>query len=223
MYITAWAESLTKEIYDAWKTRYVFWKPGIKVWYAPVVQDPKLLIITLQPGGGQADFEAENLGAFEAGDFSTTSNDYVEATYVSAKKIRSFFDFDPTHEILKHSVVVPLVFFRSPSISVWNNDLSPNKRAEMEGLCFAKTKEIVDTVNPEKILVIGMKAYKKLKELLGTIQDEKVAYARRGGAEELVITASSNGTPICAVMHFSGSHINKTDWQKMKEMFKGWL
>lgn len=222
MNIQTWADSLTKEIYDAWKAKYVFWKPGIKVWYAPVVEHPKLLIITLQPGGGQADFETENLEAFEAGDFTQGTNEYIEANYVSAKKIRSFFDFDPTYEVLKQSVIVPLVFFRSPSISVWNNDLSPNKCAEMEGLCFAKTKEVVDTVKPKKIFVIGMKAYKKLKDLLGTVEDERVVYARRGGAEELVITASSNGTPICAVMHFSGSHINKADWQMMQTLFKEW-
>ncbi len=220
MDITTWAHNLTKDIYDTWTAKYAFWKPGIKVFYSPAVQNPKLLIVTMQPGGGEEDFEKEDKTRFEQGDFAVHANDYIETNYRMAVKTRDFFDANLT--LLKESVIVPLVFFRTPSVHVWDKELSPQKKAEMEKYSFSKTKEIVDTVNPEKILVIGIKTYKKLKELLGTVGNETVLHKRAGNGEPMAITADYDGKKIFAVIHFTGARLNKTDWKALKELFRNW-
>ncbi|MES2224910.1 MAG: hypothetical protein V4478_02895 [Patescibacteria group bacterium] len=217
------AQAITKTIYETWKTKYAFWKYGIKVFYAPVIENPKLMIISYQPGGGEADFEKEDREQFEKGEFAPTFNTYIDTNYTMAKKVRSFFDFDPQHALLKESVIFPLIFFRTPSANIWDKELSVNKRTEMEAYSFSKTKEIVDTVKAEKILVIGLKAYKKLKTILGNIENEQVVYARRNGSEDMAITAEYKGTPIFAVIHFSGAKINRQDWATLKELFKNWI
>lgn len=222
MDITAWAHNLTKEIYDTWTAKYAFWKPGMKVFYSPAIQDPKLMIVTYQPGGGQEDFEKEDSARFEQGDFAVHGNDYIDTNYRMAVKTRSFFDFDPTLALLKESVIVPLLFFRAPSVHVWEKDLSPQKKAEMEKFAFSKAKEIVDTVHPKKILVIGIKTYKKLKELLGEVQNETVIHTRNGNGEQMAVTAEYQGIKLFAVIHFTGARLNKTDWKTLKELFKSW-
>jgi hypothetical protein len=223
MNMTTFAETITKEIYETWKTKYAFWKYGIKVFYAPVIEKPKLMIITLQPGGGQADFETEDQQYFEKGEFAPQMNAYIDTNYTMAKKVRSFFDFDPEYALLKESVIFPLIFFRSPSANIWDKELSPNKREELENYSFLKTKEIVDTIHSEKILVIGLKAYKKLKVLLGGVENEKILYSRRNGSEDMAISAEYKGTPIFAVIHFSGAKINRNDWETLKGLFKQWI
>ena len=51
MDITKWAEDLTEEVYNEWKTKYSFWEDGFKVFNSPVRYRPELMIISLNPGG----------------------------------------------------------------------------------------------------------------------------------------------------------------------------
>ena len=56
MDITKWAEDLTEEVYNEWKTKYSFWEDGFKVFYSPVRYRPELMIISLNPGGTKRKF-----------------------------------------------------------------------------------------------------------------------------------------------------------------------
>ncbi|MBY0376696.1 hypothetical protein K2P96_01860, partial [Patescibacteria group bacterium] len=174
-------------------------------------------------GGKQIDFEKESKELFERGDFSTTINTYTDMNFTMSKRVRDFFDFDTDFGLLKKSVIFPLIFFRSPSIDVWNKELSLNKRTEMEEYSFDKVKEIVTTVNPAKILIIGIKTYKKLKELLPEIDNEKIVYVRQGAMKPMAITAEYGNKKIFVTIHFSGARINKIDWQGIKDLFKVWI
>jgi hypothetical protein len=38
---SAWAETLTNNVYEKWKSDYSFWEPGFKVFYSPIVKNIK--------------------------------------------------------------------------------------------------------------------------------------------------------------------------------------
>lgn len=50
-YLENWAEKLTEEVYQAWKSEYSFWKLGFALFYSPVHMNPKIMIIGRNPGG----------------------------------------------------------------------------------------------------------------------------------------------------------------------------
>ena len=95
MDITKWAEDLTEEVYNEWKTKYSFWKPGFAVFSAPVRYRPELMIISLNPGGGEKDFQVENYPNYKNGDFSITEHTPDEIRYFDypfSKKTRILFE-----------------------------------------------------------------------------------------------------------------------------------
>jgi hypothetical protein len=145
--------------------------------------------------------------------------------------VRKFFNFDSKHnswendyqeQILKNSVVFPLIFFRAPTIPEWRK--AP-KRKEMEKFCFPKVKEIIDKIAPEKILVIGIGTYRKLKKIFDKIENEQVKVNRNNNKGKMVITAEMGTMKIFATIHFTGAipKPNKEEWNSMKELFKEWL
>ena len=85
-----WAENLTKEVYDEWKTKYSYWDTGFRVFYSPIKYKTSLLIISLNPGGGPKDFEKHHSN-FKNKNFSLhKENVYVLETDYSQKKLDTF-------------------------------------------------------------------------------------------------------------------------------------
>ncbi len=164
--VTKWTENITKEIYSEYKNKYSFWKHGIKVFYSPVRLEPDLMIISYQPGGTEKNYIEEEKDSFEKGEFKMqTFNSYIETDYTMSCKIRSLFDFDNGLYFLNKSVVLPLIFFRAPTINAWRKDLSKQQRMVMEEFCFSKVKEIVQKLQPKKILILGIETYDQLKNI----------------------------------------------------------
>lgn len=216
-----WAENLTQEIYSIYQRKYSFWKPGLKLFYSPVVFKPQLMIISYQPGGSEEHYANEDRDRFDAGDFSLpTTNDYVSKNHVMSRRIRSFFDFKSGMELLKNSVVFPLIFFRSPTIRAWRKELPKSARVEMEELCFQKTEEIIHVLQPQRILILGIETYQIIKKMLGSIQNEKILHTRGNNASRMAISAQYGICSIFAVMHPSGSRISKNDWRILQELFE---
>lgn len=219
--ITKWAENLTKEIYSEYINKYSFWKHGIKVFYSPVVTKPDLMIISYQPGGTEKNYIEEEKDSFEKGDFHLQAfNSYVETTYTMSRRVRSLFDFDSGFKILSKSVVFPLIFFRAPTISAWRKELPKQQRVAMEEFCFSKVKEIIQELQPKKILILGVETYDQLKEILGDVTDEKILHARNNGGTRMAISSKCNSCSLFAVSHPSGSRISKADWNFLRELLK---
>ena len=128
MDITKWAEDLTEEVYNEWKTKYSFWEDGFKVFYSPVRYRPELMIISLNPGGTKRNFVEEHYSDYEDGDFSLLNeNSYLISKYQFAKKIRTLFEGN--ENVLKTSVAITVLFFRSKNINYWVKN-NPKKTEE---------------------------------------------------------------------------------------------
>ena len=69
MEIETWAKNINKEVYEKWKRDYPLWDSGFKVFYSPVRKNPKLMILSYNPGGNETSFQ-EDLNHFEKGSYS---------------------------------------------------------------------------------------------------------------------------------------------------------
>jgi len=214
-----WAENITRDVYSEYINKYSFWKYGIKVFYSPVTFRPKLMIISYQPGGDEKDYEKEEKKDYEKEDFHLQNfNSYVDTNHLMSRKVRSLFDFNGGLELLKNSVVFPLIFFRSPTISIWKQE-NP-QRDKMEKFSFSKVKEIIDKLQPQKILILGMKTYDELKYILGTAENEKVLHKRGPSNERMALSSKCGGYKLFAITHPTGARINTSDWDSIRKLFE---
>jgi len=91
--LEAWIKDLNKTVFLEWKTKYPSWKTGFKLFYGPVRKNPKLMIISYNPGGSTHYFQKEDLSRFEKGDFSAPkTNSYLIRNNRMAKRMRDLFN-----------------------------------------------------------------------------------------------------------------------------------
>lgn len=217
-----WAEELTKEVYDKWKSKYRS-KSGFKIFYSPVFSKPNLMIITLNPGGTPKHFRRENLTNFENGNFTVPEkNEYSITGYTMAKKLRKFFENHMS--LLDTSVAFPILFFRSKNVKSWKK-INKNQRKEMEEFCYGKVKEIMVTIRPRFLLVLGLETYKKLKKhILYDVKNEKkiLGKKKRGkNPRNIAYYSEWNGIPVFSMMHPTGARISNYDFEELKKLFFG--
>ena len=219
MDITKWAEDLTEEVYNEWKTKYSFWKDGFEVFYSPVRYRPELMIISLNPGGGEKDFQALDFPKFQDENFSLPpKNRYLITKYRFAKKVRTLFEGN--EDVLKTSVVTTALLFRSQKIDYWKKHNPEKTRLPMERFAYAKVQEIVKKVEPKKILVIGIDAYNRLRKNIIKIENENIVEKTTIGR---IITANAGCIDILIIPHLTGPHVSHKNMDKMKKAFVGFL
>ena len=220
MDITKWAEDLTEEVYNEWKTKYSFWEDGFKVFYSPVRYRPELMIISLNPGGTKRNFVEEHYSDYEDGDFSLLNeNSYLISKYQFAKKIRTLFEGN--ENVLKTSVAITVLFFRSKNINYWVKNNPKKTRLAMERFAYDKVKQILDKVKPKKLLVVGNGAYWILGKHIIKIENENEI--ENFGSVGRIITAKASQIDIFVTPHLTGSRISKENMEKTKKLFTDFI
>ncbi|MGH2638765.1 MAG: hypothetical protein ACRDF4_05710, partial [Rhabdochlamydiaceae bacterium] len=145
-----WACRITGTVFDLWKSDFPFWRDGIKTFYTPVKRKPDLVIVTLNPGSStQYNYEKEDKERFEIRhDFAPPfENEYLVSSGGIPRSLRSFFR--DNMKLLAQCVGIPVIFFRSPDFK------QLEKQRAVINRCLPVTKEIVQYIEPRKILVIG--------------------------------------------------------------------
>lgn len=217
MNIDSWAEGLTKDVFEKWKSDYPFWKRGFEVFYSPVRMNPKIMILSLNPGGDVDDpIWQKDLNRFKHGDFSLPpEHRFVSENYTMARRMKKFFM--DCENLLGESVTLPVLFFRSPEFKVWKKE-NKKKRKEMESFCFGKVREIIDVLKPKMFLILGFRTYRYLKEDLSMEVNNET---ENEGENEKPISYQSewSGIPIFCIMHPSGAHIRDEDLGKNRRLF----
>lgn len=210
-----WSEELTKEVYNEWKTKYSFWKSGFKTFYSPVRKNPKLLILSFNPGGTDEHFEKENQQLFENNDFSISkNNEYLTTNYTMAKKVRKFFESNL--DLLEESVALPILFFRSKNYQYWKNNIKKEIRCDMENFSYTKIREILDYLEPKSCLIIGFVTYDKIKKHILKIDSENHI---SDGTHRLYIKAKSGNIVLFCIPHLTGYHISNEKMDKIRREF----
>src|SRR5213593_3396055 len=155
-----WASELNKRVYNEWKANYPNWTPGFKVLYGPPLANPEIMIVSLNPGGGDSARSgwtrwARDQDRFERGDFSPPAElSYWVRDNRMAKSVRGLFG--ERVQLLKHETVAfPVCFLRSEN---WES-IPIRTRENMKRFCYPLVKQIIQTLQPKRLLVIGFDTY----------------------------------------------------------------
>lgn len=215
MSLDKWAEDLTKEVYNQWSSKYSFWKPGFKTFYSPIVKNPSLIILSLNPGGTESHFEQESKTKFDNNDFSLPKrNEYLTTDYRMAKKMRLLFR---DHlDLLEQSIALPILFFRSKNYQYWKKNIPKYILTEMEQFSYFKIQTILKKLKPRFCLVIGFQTYEQIKNNILKIDNESNI---PNDSNRLYITAKSDNLSLFAVPHLTGYHLSMQKMDTIRNVF----
>ncbi len=195
---TKWAENLTKEVYKKWK-RIGKPKAGFRVFYGPVTPKPKLMIISLNPGGSKKYFDKDKR-KYENGDFSLPlENFYLKRKNRFGKMIMKLFKGNES--VMEESVITTVLLFRSHDL----DQLKRNKKkyAEIKEFANKKVKEIIEVTRPKKILVIGNGTFDKMKSIQRIHNEKKL---KKFGSSGTILRAKTDHYDILVLPHVSAAH-----------------
>ena len=213
---TKWAENLTKEVYKKWK-RIGKPKAGFRVFYGPVTPKPKLMIISLNPGGSKKYFDKDKR-KYENGDFSfPLENFYLKRKNRFGKMIMKLFKGNES--VMEESVITTVLLFRSHDL----DQLKRNKKkyAEIKEFANKIVKEIIEVIRPKKILVIGNETFDRMKKIQEDIHNEKIK--EKFGSGGTILRAKTDHYDILVLPHVSAAHLTLSQRETMKKYLKRFI
>ncbi len=198
-----WVKDICNETYEFWKKNkdhYSNSHKGFAIFYSPVKINPKLMMIGLNPGWTKNDTfneviacdlpEKHDYFAFEKDD----KNDYD-----LAKIMRDFFEHMDLTEVLKASVKLNLIFFRT-------SDEEELKRSEiyneMKAVSENKIKLIVEKIQPEIILTEGIGVFDELMSMFG--ESDQKTHIKDSKGQRILTSGKLGNSLILGMIHPSG-------------------
>jgi hypothetical protein len=153
-------EKIAARIYSETALFYAEIKPqlngtanGYKVLYGPPLRRPPIFFLGLQVGGVA---RAERGNEQESWPVVT---EYAVANWALARKLRDNYDV----EFLKTCTGTNINFFRARNDAIYRADVPANLRERCETFSRDRAEQLLKTINPYKIVVIGFDVLKKLK------------------------------------------------------------
>jgi hypothetical protein len=230
--LNKWAAGLNRRVFSEWKTNYSDWELGFKTLYGPPVPRPEVMIVSLNPGGRKTSalsFQKDKEN-FENGIFHPPE----KISYWSRTDPRSMAvmvkDLYGSHiEMLRsQTVAFPVCFFRSRN---WAE--TKPRRPEMKRFCFPIVNEIIQRLQPKRLLVVASKTYDYLDQYImgnskmGAFKERK-PLLRKDNRERLYEESkweSEWGTiPVLATIHLTGGHgISNEERGLLREKFHDWF
>jgi hypothetical protein len=190
---------------DVYKKTAAFYAPlashfgdhafGYKILYSPPIVDAPFLFLGFQPGGTLPDAEAGEKAGERIG--WPAENEYAKATWKLAVKARRIWG----DKLLRESVGLNNVFFRSPKREVWDR-LPTYWRQMAEDFSRIHCRAVVDTLRPRRIVIFGLKSVADFDPNGETLRTEK---------RRLVLGGRLWGYPAHAVIHPSGARLSADD------------
>jgi hypothetical protein len=161
--IERWAKGIREETLGKWdslKDKYNFSKYGFDVFYSPIFENPDLMILGYNPGGDEdSNFTPESALA------TRLEHEYFTENYRLAVMMKTIFHKIDKIELLRKSVKLNLIFFRSRNKNQYIT-IPKNIRNEMEEFCFDKINQIISRLNPKVIITEGVQTFDILKRIL---------------------------------------------------------
>lgn len=208
--LESWAHDLIEGVYDEWREHYQDWNGGVKVFYSPVRKNPGLLILGYQPGGE----EFQRKERFEAGQFHTPpKHRLLDHDYRLAKQMRRLFE--GRHELLEDSVYSNLIFFRSPEIDAWESQ-DPDRVEAAESFCLSKNREIIETLDPDNVFLIGVETFDRFVEAFSDLMTSDISTVNREQGRVLC-SAQMGARKVVGIKHISGARISAEEWEILED------
>lgn len=213
--IQEWSESFTEEIYEKWQNDYSDVKTGVKTFYTPVHQKPRLMIIGYNPGGSEESFRKDKR-RFENGNFSNPDESELwTKEYTLARKFRNKI-FADHEELLKDAVKFDLIFFRSKKADYLKERLGEDYREALE-YCYRKSREIIEKLEPEAILLYGISTYDKFQEEFREGFEHLETVESESNNRRIFCKGRWKDTPVFGIIHPTGAFVSDKELDKVKE------
>ena len=210
--------SVITAIHDKWvsvKDSSNVFQNGYAHFYSPPVEHPEVMIIGLNPG-------SESLGFNEATAHELpTAHNYIEENHVLAEKMRKLFERNGQLELLRNSVKLNLLFFRSQNIGEWHS-VDPVMRAELEAFFEEQAREIINTLKPKKIVCEGLETLERVKTMFGSNHksvDTKSTDRRTVYRTSTVTLADQTKIQVIGIMH-PAARLSFADFDTMADALK---
>ena len=179
-----WIEKIYKETDQRWKDAGSDPK-GYAIFYSPVLQNARIVIIGYNPGGGSDDFSEATVPEM---------HEYVLETYPLAQKMRKIFHAAGIK--IEETVKFNLIFFRSQKANdIQNRDL----------IQFSEEKvlDILENLQPKIIITEGFKTFDRLLKLIGAQKLETIRSKAKDRAI-LVIAETKDKLKVLGMIHPTG-------------------
>lgn len=183
----------TKDFYESIKSNENL---GYEVLYGPPYFRPPILFIGYQPGGDEDPYPNTNIRK----DWPDEC-EYATAPYTLAKKMRIIFSKD----VLLQCVGINAIFLRAKNAREYKQHIAPALEMKIRKFCIPHVNSIIETLQPQKIVVIGIETGK----LLGTFEPD--LRRLRLPNHNLTMTGSIGSYKALCVSHLSGSRLSNEE------------
>lgn len=209
MNLDAFGHGIIDRIHMAWRAeegQYKFWSYGFAMFYSPVVSQPRLMVAGFNPGGKEKDFSQEcSLKIPDVHEYFSKKGDYR-----LAREMKTLFRAAGAEELLRESVKLNLIPFRSASKRQWRGrDIGPEVRQRLEDLSKDVFLEVLAEVSPDVVLTEGIETYVQmrtwLREMARVIDREELAHYGRASAGRRCSSVATTSRAIASAPWTSAS------------------
>lgn len=223
--LNEWCKMLLDKVRDRWRdvrSKYPdvdVLEGGWGVLYSPIRLRPDLMIIGINPGGDRTDFnENEALQIpkqHEYFDCSVDNHGKPRNGYKLATKTVNVFSDMNLKDLLKESVKLNLLFFRSRNWKHWETVKEP-LRKELESFCADLVLEFIKVLKPRTILAESKSTYRKLHD---TFKERAVLPVKEfPDLPQCYIKTQYAELMLIGIDHLTGARIRAEDRETAKKL-----
>jgi hypothetical protein len=191
------------------------------IFYSPVRHRPALMIVGANPGfDSDDDTKAPPVGNLFYGFGERDENEY-KITAV----LRKLFQLANQEKMLRDSVVTNLLFFKSRCLGKhrktrqgWCDNGNADVRKQIEGFCQTRVAQIVNRLDPMRILVLGLATWEKVAE--GQV---KVAARRPKMSGRLALSGTVFNRSALGIIHPTGARISDDECRDLAPVLSEFL
>lgn len=192
--LNKWYKELREETIEQWNKYSIYEnikKKGFAIFYSPIKENPQLLIIGLNPGGGEKDFDPDKIAQIPK------VHEYITENYNMAVTMRALFTNMGKMELLNASIKTNKYFFRTEN-EAEKNELPIHA---LEDYCDLKIIDIINKLEPKIILIEGVTVFDDIILLMNGNKDSPML---KENNFRLVQTGIINGIKVIGLIHPTG-------------------
>ena len=210
-----WAQTCVDDTENLWRSlegKYPFWDSGFSVFYSPVDEAAKVVIVGANPGGGPSSFDVARASSIPA------VHDYFTYEYPMATKMKDLFARAGRPDLLQGSLKLNLNFFRSRDAEEWKSAPSPTREA-MESHSRRAVVELVERIRPAVVLCEGMATFDSLRDTLCGGSSVSVPIQSPGGRAYARSATRWRGA-LLGIIHPTGARYSTLTWQRVADALR---
>jgi hypothetical protein len=109
------------------------------------------------------------------------------------------------------------IFLRSPTVDDYKRDFDKTMRAKIKWFCLPRVGQIIEAVDPLKIVVIGLNTLKLFKRF-----GESVIDLTNEEGRTLTTVGQIVGRRAIATLHLSAAYISNPDRDRIRDLVLEW-